>query len=259
MLPGMKMSQLAHELGHAIVAVVAGYEVMGIVLDPAGSAATYTSFDPLNVHGQRDQFVGTLILSAGTMGAAVFAAGMLVAVSKMRTGRLVIVSVATALTVVAFLCVPDDAELPMDGTGSPDVGGYTSTYSMVAAAVLLIAALPGGTVTRATTYALAAMASAGLAADVRELWLPSQHPTDAGMAASLTAVPVGVWRGAWTVAATLVVAGGLVQLVQSPNGWPLRRFIYRDHDSVSAVAGGAGTSISVTTGARGRSTQKVVP
>ena len=55
-----------------------------------------------------------------------------------------------------------------------------------------------------TAYALAAVASAGLIAELRELWFPSQHPTDAEMAASLTSaadVVTGAGSGAWNSAA----------------------------------------------------------
>ena len=223
MLPGLRLSQLAHELGHAATAVAAGYDVTGILLDEGGSAGTYTSLDPLIPHGTRDHVVGPVVLTFGIAGAAAFAGGMLLAARAMRTGRIVVLSVAAALVLVAFYCVPDDAELQRYGIGSPGAGAYTRTYSMAVAVALVIAALPGGAVTRATTYVLALVASIGLAGDVRELWWPSQYPTDAHRAASLTSVPIVVWRGAWTIGVVLTMAGPLLRLARSPNGWPLRR------------------------------------
>lgn len=221
MLPFLRLSQLAHELGHATVAVAAGYEVAGIVLEPSGSAATYTELHPDQVDGARDRIAWVLVLTAGTGGAAAFTAGLLVAVKRMRTGRCTLLGVAAATAVVALGCVPSDDVLAA-GSGSPAAGEYTVSYALVATAALLVAAIAGGAVSRVATYALAAVASAGLIAELRELWFPSQHPTDAEMAASLTSASVVAWRAAWTAGAVLVVGAALVQLVRSPNGWPLR-------------------------------------
>lgn len=226
MLPGLRLSDLAHESGHAVVASVSGYDVVGIALDPHGSAVTYTSFDPQGVHGARDHILGSMVLTSGIGGAAAFAGGLLFAVSRMRTGRRIVLGVAAGLIAVAVYWVPDDAELRSRGIAAPTTNGYTWTYSIVVAVVLLVAALPGGRLTRATAYMLAAVACVGLGEDLRELWFPSQHPTDAHLAESLTRVPVELWRIGWTVDALLLVAGPLVLLVRSTNGWPLQRCLF---------------------------------
>lgn len=148
-------------------------------------------------------------------------AGTLLAVSRMRTGRLVVVSIAAALAVVAVCLVPDGPRLVALG----DIGAhvaYTRAHPTVTACLLLVAAVSGGAVTRATAYVLAVYATSGPVGDLRELWMPSQHPTDADLAAGLTSIPVDAWRGGWTFVAALVVARPLVALARSADGWVLR-------------------------------------
>jgi hypothetical protein len=222
LLPGLRLSELAHETGHALLASAGGFDVYGLVVKADGSAATYTSFDPLGSHGAGSSVLGVLILTSGITGAAVFAGGLLLAASRMRTGRCVLLSVATALVVVVMYWVPNDAELRSRGVGSPPGGGYTSTYAVVAAGVLFAVMLPGGRLTRVGLYGLVVIACGGLLADVRELWLPSQHPTDADFAEALTGVPTPVWVAAWTIGATSLLAASFIFFLRSPNGLPLR-------------------------------------
>jgi Peptidase M50B-like len=224
-IPGMRLGHLAHELGHAATGAVAGYDVAGVTLDPRGFAATFASSDVLAGQGLRGMGLGTMVLSAGILSEAALAAGLLVAVRKMRTGRGILLGIAAVLVATAFFWVPDDAHLPVDGSVSADAGTFTLEYALLFSLALVLVAVPGGAVSRAAAYTLAAMTLAGLASSLRELWFPSQPRTDARLAASLTSIPIDVWRIGWTIAAVLLVMRPLLSLMRSPNGWPLQRVL----------------------------------
>jgi len=222
-IPLFRLPQLAHELGHLMTARMTGYEATGLVLDPGGPAAAYTSLDPERITGVVDQLTSSAVLAAGIGGEVTFAIMMFRAARLMKTGIGLLAAIGTAVLAAALLAVPGPSFVVIDSRLDTPAMDFTRKYLLVSAAVLFLVAAFGGIVCRVTIYTLCAVAVAGLAASLRELWWPSQEVTDAVIFEQITSIPAVAWDLTWTVGIVAIVSREILALSRCANGSPIRQ------------------------------------
>lgn len=190
--PFRMLSTLVHELAHGLASIVTGGDFLRFVVYPDGSGLALTA------GGWR-----LVVVPAGYLGLAVFAAGLVLVGGRPRTARrvLAVLGVLVALLSLRF-------GTPSILAGEIGAGVLAILAGTVWGAALLWVALAAGD--RWVSYAVLLLASvAGITAGSDLLTLVglsglAEGPaTDARSMAELTLIPALVWALVW--AATAVV------------------------------------------------------
>lgn len=215
LLPLRWFVTFVHEAGHGVMAMLLGYDVTSLTINPAGGGLTFW-------RGDVTTFGIVMVGSAGYVGAAVVGGLMLASCRRLRQGRIAIGGVAVIMAVIAVAWVPwrFDPQGPLGaatGSGSGD-GRFTWLFCLVSVGVLVgLAAQRSAQVRRTVVAVLATALCLAAVSDLRGVLSMSTRGghSDATLLASETFLPAAVWATLWLLIG-LAACGSAVWLLVRP-------------------------------------------
>lgn len=206
---------LMHESGHALAAWAVGSQVLSVTISPSSGGLTYHSLTG-------SLWKELLIASGGYLGSSVAGALLLVAVGRMRSGRVLLWGLVAWMVAVAVLWVPllppDPGSTYALATGSSRTDGlFTFGFIAAMAALLGLVAWKGPVwLRRALVVWIAALSCLLALQDIKGLFGYGLEAgvSDAHAMARLTWLPAPVWAGVWMLMSLGAMALGLRSIVR---------------------------------------------
>lgn len=199
---------LMHETGHAVMANLVGGSVESVTISPSEGGLTVSAYEPTFLKQ-------LLVKSAGYVGSSIAGAALLVAVGRMRSGKVLVWGLVGWMLIVALLWVPIIA--PDVTGGAAKVSGYARSDGLFTLAFIaglavvfgFIAAKAPVWLRRGLVVWVATLSCLAALQDIKGLFGFGLGGSDAHAMADITLIPAGFWAAVWMLMSLAAMTFGL--------------------------------------------------